>query len=40
LQKLYGKMHLALTAQKADITKKLSQVRKGKKSIKAYRDNI
>jgi len=39
LQKLYEVLCLALTAQKADITEKLSQVRKGRKTIKAYRSN-
>jgi hypothetical protein len=40
LQKLYGDLCLALTAQKADIADKLSQIRKCKKALKAYRTNI
>ncbi|MFB0524942.1 MAG: hypothetical protein ACETVZ_05335 [Phycisphaerae bacterium] len=40
LQKLYEDLCLALTAQKADIAEKLSQVRKVKKTIGTYRTNI
>ena len=40
LRKLYEKLCLAITAQKADASEKLSQVRKGKKTIKTYRSHI
>lgn len=40
LQALYNKLCLALTAQKADISEKLSRIRKGKKTIWAYRNNV
>jgi len=40
LQKLYEGLCLVLTAQKADMTAKLSQIRKGKKTIGTYRANI
>jgi len=40
LQKLYQELCLAITAQKAAIDEKLSQVRKGRKTIKTYRRNI
>ena len=36
LRKLYQDLYLALTAQQAENTKELSQVRKGKKTIVAY----
>jgi len=40
LQKLYKDLCLAVTAQRADVTEKLSRVRKGKKTIETYRNNI
>ena len=40
LRKLYQDLCLALTAQQAETAEELSRVRKGKKSIKAYRNNI
>jgi len=40
LRKLHQDLCLALTAQKAETANELSRVRKGKKSIKAYRNNI
>ena len=40
LQKLYEELCLAVTAQKADVSEKLSQVRKGKKTIQTYRSHI
>jgi len=40
LQKLYKELCLSITAQRADIAEKLSQVRKGKKIIQIYRKNI
>jgi len=40
LQKLYEALCLALTAHKADITEKLSHIRKGRKTIEAYRGNV
>lgn len=40
LQKLYGRLCLAVTAQRADVAEKLSRVRKGKKTVETYRNNI
>ena len=40
LQKLYYDLCLVLTAQQAETTEELSRVRKGKKTIAAYRSNI
>jgi len=40
LQKLYDSLLLAITAQRADISEKLSRVRKGKKTVGIYRSNI
>lgn len=40
LRKLYEDLCLAITAQKADVSEKLTQVRKGKKTIQAYRSHI
>lgn len=40
LQKLYKDLCLAITAQKAETAEKLSRLRKGKKTIRAYRSNI
>ena len=40
LRKLYEELSLAITAQKADVFEKLSQVRKGKKTIKTYHKSI
>ncbi len=40
LLKLYEELCLALTAQQADTTRELSQVRRGKKAIGVYRNNI
>jgi len=40
LQKLYQELCLALIAQRADISGKLSWVRKGKKAIETYRSNL
>ena len=40
LRKLYYDLCLVLTAQQAETTKELSRVRKGKKTIAAYRGNI
>ena len=39
LKKTYKALHLALTAQKANVAEKLSQVRRGKKIIATYRGN-
>jgi hypothetical protein len=39
-QQLYKDLCLALTAQKTKTAEELSRVHKGKKSIKAYRNNI
>jgi hypothetical protein len=40
LQRLYEDLRLVLTAQKADVSRELSRVRKGKKAIGVYRSNI
>jgi hypothetical protein len=40
LFKLYQELYLALTAQQAEDTKELSQVRRGKKTIATYGGNI
>ena len=40
LRKLYQDLCLALTAQQAETTEELSRVRKGKKTIETYRNNI
>lgn len=40
LQKLYEDLCLAITAQRAETSKKLSHVRKGKKTIETYHNNI
>jgi hypothetical protein len=40
LRKSYEKLNLALTAQKDDVTDKLSQIRRGRKTIGTYKDNI
>lgn len=40
LRKTFDRLRLALTAQKNDIADKLSQIRRGRKTIGAYRDNI
>ena len=40
LQEMYQNLCLALSAQKAGIAEQLIQIRKGKKTIGAYRTNI
>ena len=40
IRKLYEDLCLAITAQKADASEKLSQVRKGKKTVQAYNSHI
>jgi hypothetical protein len=40
LQKLYEDLCLTITAQEADITEKLRQIGKAKKTVRAYRSNI
>ena len=40
LRKLYQDLCLALTAHQAETAEELSRVRKGKKTIATYRDNI
>ncbi len=40
LKKLYDTLRLAITAQKADTSTKLNQIRRGKKTIETYRSNI
>ena len=39
LHRLYADLRLAITAQQADITQRLSHVRKGKRTIRTYRGN-
>jgi len=40
LRKLYNTLSLAITAQKAETTVKLSHLRKTKKTLETYRSNI
>ena len=40
LRKSYENLCLALTAQKADVAQKLSQVRRGKRIVETYRNHI
>lgn len=40
IKKLYENLHLALTAQKAETSRKLSHIRSGKRIIGTYRKNI
>lgn len=40
LQKLYRELHLTVTAQKAEDAENLSRIRKGKKTIQTYHNNI
>ena len=40
LQRLYKQLCLILAEQKAGIAGELSQIRKGKKTIEVYRDNV
>jgi hypothetical protein len=40
LHKLYEELCLVIATQKADVTEKLSHVRKGKRLIGSYRSNI
>jgi hypothetical protein len=40
LEKLYVDLHLAITAQRADTSEKLSQVRRGRKIVETYHNNI
>jgi len=40
LKKSYEDLHLALTAQKVDISERLTQVRRGRKIVETYRSNI
>ncbi len=40
LQKLYENLHRIIAARKADITDDLIRVRKGRKTIGVYRNNI
>jgi hypothetical protein len=40
LQKLYKSLCLALAAQKTNVSEELSRVRKGKKTVAAYRNSI
>ena len=40
LQRLYNELCLTLTTQKAKIAEELSRIRKGKKTIEVYRNNI
>jgi hypothetical protein len=40
LQKLYGCLNLALSAEKADTAERLSQIRKGKKLLGTYASSL
>jgi hypothetical protein len=40
LQKLYRRLSVTISAQKAEMGERLSRVRKGKKTVAAYRGNI
>jgi hypothetical protein len=40
LRRLYEDLYMSITAQRADISEKLRRVRKGKRTIKAYRNSI
>lgn len=40
LKKSYEDLHLAITAQKADTSEKLIQVRRGRNIVETYRNNI
>jgi len=40
LQKLYGRLYMAISAQKDETAQQLSHIRKGKKTIVTYRNNI
>ena len=40
LKKSYEDLHLAITAQKADTSEKLIQVRRGRNIVETYRSNI
>jgi cell division protein FtsX len=40
LQKLYHDLHLAITAQRDETGETLSRVRRGKKTVEAYGNNI
>ncbi len=40
LQKAYEDLSMALKVQKDDIAEKVSRIKKGKKTVKAYRKNI
>jgi hypothetical protein len=40
LKKLYEDLHLAITAQKAETSQKLSHIRCGKKIVETYHSNI
>ena len=40
LRKLYALLRLTLTAQQAETVKELRHIRKGRKTIEAYRNNL
>jgi len=40
LQRLYDSLHLTITAQQADVSEKLSRVRRGRRTVAAYHSNI
>ncbi|HUW17760.1 MAG TPA: hypothetical protein VMW16_00490 [Sedimentisphaerales bacterium] len=40
LQKLYDGLCLALAAQRADTAEKLKRIRRGKKTVGVYRENV
>lgn len=40
IQKLYGQLSVALSAQKAEMTERVNQIRKGRKTLGTYLKNI
>jgi flagellar biosynthesis/type III secretory pathway chaperone len=40
LKRLYDDLHMAIAAQQADVSEKISRVRKGRKTIQTYRNNV
>lgn len=40
LKRLYDDLHMAIAAQQADVSEKISRVRKGRKTIQIYRNTI
>jgi ribosomal protein S20 len=40
LKRLYDDLYMAVAAQQADVSEKISRVRKGRKTIQAYRNTV